>query len=350
MSNLQTSQPNYAAWNIQESDYPRAGTLADQITFLLGYGILAPSTHNTQPWKFRLTNNGQLVIETDPKRLLPRADPRGSGLIFSLGACLFNLRVAAAHFGLTLTFSLTSEGAAPSLTLDFRPSDPSTAQPLGNLLSAIPQRQSHKVPFLPKALPADLLKTLGTAKEGTAHAVISADESVRQSLALLHRDATLTFQDKPGFTKEVSSWMRPTNTTSFDGMPGSAFGMSQPQSLVAKFMTGVSPKSVKVPAQKDFAVLSTCPAVGAVVTDRDTPQGWLDAGQLYQHLGLIAAQNGLGLAPKAAAIQAGRADKVAQVFNQAGHPQMYFALGFTDGVVRHTPRRPLDQVITRSNA
>ncbi len=35
---------------INEADFPRFGSPQDQLRFLLGYAVLAPSARNTQPW------------------------------------------------------------------------------------------------------------------------------------------------------------------------------------------------------------------------------------------------------------------------------------------------------------
>ena len=34
-------------WAITEQDFPVAGSVEEQLRFLLGYAILAPSSHNT---------------------------------------------------------------------------------------------------------------------------------------------------------------------------------------------------------------------------------------------------------------------------------------------------------------
>ncbi|MBI3589397.1 MAG: hypothetical protein HY093_03230 [Candidatus Liptonbacteria bacterium] len=40
---------NYAPWEIDVEAFPKKGSLDDQLKFLLGFAILAPSTHNSQP-------------------------------------------------------------------------------------------------------------------------------------------------------------------------------------------------------------------------------------------------------------------------------------------------------------
>ncbi|RAJ46442.1 hypothetical protein K353_00820 [Kitasatospora sp. SolWspMP-SS2h] len=61
----------------------------------------APSLHNTQPWRFRPTADGPgVLVFADPARAVPLADPDGRAMLLSVGAALFNLRVAAARLGL----------------------------------------------------------------------------------------------------------------------------------------------------------------------------------------------------------------------------------------------------------
>jgi|HubBroStandDraft_6_1064221.scaffolds.fasta_scaffold910642_1 nitroreductase len=55
------SAGNLAAWNIGRSDFPRNGTAAEKARFAVGYAILAPSSHNTQPWRFVIVDDELLV-------------------------------------------------------------------------------------------------------------------------------------------------------------------------------------------------------------------------------------------------------------------------------------------------
>lgn len=59
---------------INEANFPLTGTLEDQYRFLLQYAILAPSTFNTQPWQFALTESG-IAVFADYSRRMPAADP-----------------------------------------------------------------------------------------------------------------------------------------------------------------------------------------------------------------------------------------------------------------------------------
>ena len=46
-------EPQITPWEIKESDYPAGAKPEEKLKFLLRYAILAPSSHNSQLWKFR---------------------------------------------------------------------------------------------------------------------------------------------------------------------------------------------------------------------------------------------------------------------------------------------------------
>jgi hypothetical protein len=87
-------------WSIEGREFPSAADPAEQAAFLVGYAILAPSTKNTQPWRFQV-DGGEVGIWRDTSRWLRVADRDQRELHISLGCALENLLVAAEHFGLS---------------------------------------------------------------------------------------------------------------------------------------------------------------------------------------------------------------------------------------------------------
>ncbi|WP_024329972.1 hypothetical protein [Thioalkalivibrio sp. ALR17-21] len=76
--------------------------IVDAIREWLRLAGLAPSSHNTQPWRFRVDRAG-VEVWTDPARSLPVNDPTGRERIISCGCAVLNLRAAAAADGHGLT-------------------------------------------------------------------------------------------------------------------------------------------------------------------------------------------------------------------------------------------------------
>src|SRR5262245_51774724 len=72
--------------------------MSDMILALIEQAVRAPSSHNTQPWLFRV-REAAVEIHADLARALPVNDPHNRELYISCGAALFNLEVAAARAG-----------------------------------------------------------------------------------------------------------------------------------------------------------------------------------------------------------------------------------------------------------
>src|SRR3954447_12356029 len=77
-------------------------------------GVLAPSLHNTQPWRF-VISRGWLELHADPQRRLRVLDPRGRQLVISCGCALFNVRVALAAAGYDARVERLPDAERPDL-------------------------------------------------------------------------------------------------------------------------------------------------------------------------------------------------------------------------------------------
>lgn len=87
------------SWAVPEKEFQMKVRWSDRLQFLSRYAILAPSSHNTQPWKFRVVD-GQIEVFMDEERWLRVADDDQRELPLSIGCALENLLIAAEHFGL----------------------------------------------------------------------------------------------------------------------------------------------------------------------------------------------------------------------------------------------------------
>ena len=66
-----------------------------ELSRILHLASLAPSGHNTQPWRVVVHSGTHLTIGVDPARLLPVVDPGARETLLSIGAFCENLAQAA---------------------------------------------------------------------------------------------------------------------------------------------------------------------------------------------------------------------------------------------------------------
>ena len=98
---------------------PGAGD--DLRRWALGHAILAPNSHNRQPWLADLREPDSIVLRVDRERLLPETDPWFRQIVVSQGTFLESLAIALRERGVEPTVQLFPEGEFAPRSLDDRP-------------------------------------------------------------------------------------------------------------------------------------------------------------------------------------------------------------------------------------
>ena len=83
---------NYKPWGIDITAFPEEGGIEEQLKFLIGFAILAPSGHNSQPWEFKIQDS-KIFIFSNNARSLSQSDPVGRQLSIGIGCALENLKI-----------------------------------------------------------------------------------------------------------------------------------------------------------------------------------------------------------------------------------------------------------------
>src|SRR6185369_1146007 len=183
----------------------------------------APSVHNTQPWLFRLRGAGLEVI-VDPRRRLSTVDPQGREMYVSVGAAVFNLRVALAASGWQERTTLLPDPATPRLAAqvalgESRP--PTTAARV--LAGAIARRRTNRRPFKNLALPGRIVDELCQAAALEQAQLVFPDPILRDAVHSLTRTAENQLQADPRYRQELAAWTTPGGYGRRDGVPREAF-------------------------------------------------------------------------------------------------------------------------------
>jgi nitroreductase len=306
---------------------------------LIGAAHLAPSSHNTQPWRFRIIG-GAIELRADRGRRLPANDPEDRELTISCGAALFNLETAAAAAGRPVRVRPFPVAGDPDL-LAVVESATSEVSVESHLAGMIPVRRTHRGPFT-DATPAEAVLTdlQGVVRQHDAQLRWVLPGGERTAVAELVAAGDRSQFADPGWRRELASWMRTRRAG--DGLALPWWSAPITRRVVSHLDLGART------ARQDQAAILAAPAVAVLTTPRDRPESWLEAGRALEHLLLTAAGHGL---------QAGYANQPCQVarlrprlrdrLGLEGGPQLVLRLGAAP-VRRRAPRRPVDDVLTTS--
>ena len=332
-----------SAWKISDRDYPEEAASQEQLRFLIGYAILAPSCRNSQPWLFRLGDETVEVLG-DPQRLLEACDPAGRERAISCGSALYNLRLAVRHFGRSESVQVTPPEAPGVLArLHREGSCPKASEP--GLFEAIAKRRSWRRPFAQQELPADLVPTLDRiARSEGAHLTPVTVPSLQQALAGLVAEADWRLGADAAIRREAASWIRGTESSG-DGVPARALEMGPVESILAPVTHRVFNYS-EIRANRDRERACEAPLIVALSTEGDEPADWLASGQAAQKVLLHAVAEGMQTSFLNPPIQVPELrERLRALLGLETWPQVLIRFGYPTGPARPTPRRPLEDVL-----
>jgi hypothetical protein len=331
----------------------RAVLTPADVAMVISTAARAPSVHNTQPWKFRVSGD---VIEllADPDRLLRVVDPAGRELMISCGAALFGLRLGLRKLGYLPAAELLPDAACPWLAGRVRPAGraPMTKTEV-ELAAAVPHRHTHRGAFSPGEIAPRLLTSMAVdaAAEGAEFVVISQTAVIRQLAGLTGR-AAAEQQANAELMAELARWVLPAGVDAREGVP--AWARTRLPAGQATPAGGVGTLPARLP-QRDFGLPGTEPPDGeppsvtaALTTTADAPADWLRAGQALHRLLLRAASRWVFASLQTQPLESPRyRAEVRALLALAGQPQMLLEFGRANSAPA-TPRRP--QAELRTNA
>jgi hypothetical protein len=333
-------------WAVRVEDFPYTGLENEKLAFCLRYAILAASSHNSQPWHFRVDSR-HVDLYADRTRTLPIVDPDGRELVISCGAALLHLRLAMRRFGLVPEVQTFPEPVSQDLLARVRIAG--YAPPGGDetrLFDQIPQRRTNRQAFEPRDLPAVLMTALGNdAEVEGAWLRIAKGDDARHAVADLVAEADRRQWADFGFRTELAQWTHANRSPARDGIPGYAIGMNDVASLAAPIVMRTFDLG-KGTAARDRELAEGSPVLAVVGTANDTPAAWLAAGQALSRLLLRARGAGVWASFLNQPIEvAALRPHLGEILGNGGFPQLLLRLGYGPDPAAPTPRRSLEEVL-----
>lgn len=320
---------------------PAATITPGQADYLIAMAARAPSIHNTQPWRFRVTPDA-IELYADPIRKV-RVDQIGREMLISCGAALFGLRLAIRSIGYVPEVELLPDPGQLRLLARVELGSPEPATPFERqMLAALPHRHTHRGPFADSPLPAGIMPALqhDALAEGATLAII--DHPAYEHLAGIVRAASRRQDLDPRERADIRQWSRVRDCVAPDGIPATARTKGPAHDARRLVQRDLN-------VGRGLGLLSpdgAPPTVTSVLLTRgDGRADWLRAGQALHRLLLHAATRWVFASVytqplEAAAIR----NLIKSRLALAGAPQVILQLGVAH-TAWATPRRPPNELI-----
>jgi cold shock CspA family protein/nitroreductase len=332
-----TYEPKLTPWQVREQDFPWQGSAAERLRFLVRYAMLAPSSHNTQPWRFGLRED-EVRLFADTSRWLRVADADRRELYISVGCALENFLIAATYFGYGHEVEYFPDPEAPELVarIAVTPHDELAGEEPSPLFGAISARHTNHRAYEPRPVPDADLERLRTCtdEEGLWLHLTSDPEIKRRAHDLIVRADTLLFAD-PAFREELGYWIG-------QGAFGASWLLAKLGQWAVTYARGLG----ALAAKQDSEVLMSAPVLGLISSAADDRASQVQVGRVFERLCLTATSLGIRVQPMSQPLEVPALRmELRELIPVAGAwPQQAFRLGYADPEP-HTPRRRLEEVL-----
>lgn len=260
---------------------------------LVRYATLAPSSHNTQCWRFRLVESipeRRVDILPDFARRCPVVDPDDHHLFVSLGCAAENLVQAALAYGLKGEAALDRDSSAVRVALDPAPAIRSP------LFDAIPTRQTTRSEYDGRPLTVADLESIARAAAGPGVQVLLVTERAGMERVLEYIVAGNTAQlGDPAFVAELVHWIRFDEREAVETGDGLFSRCSGNPAMPPWLGRRLLPLALSAKGENDKYARQIRSSAGIAVFSSevsDAPQ-WVQVGRAFQRFALQATVLGI---------------------------------------------------------
>lgn len=314
---------------------------------MIEYASKAPSSHNTQPWKFSAEGHF-LKITPDLTRALPVADSDNHELYISLGCALENLVIAASHFGYNANVMYDLNGEEDSVIIHLFEDE---ACSKNVLFDAIPHRHVNRSSYNREEIPFETMHQLIKVSEedGVVVKIITDARSIND-IGNLTKEACMHQYSNPGFKEELMKWVRFNESEAQqtgDGLRAASIGLPSVSPAFGKFMfqTFVTPAKE---AGKAKRLIESSSALVLFICKKNNKKNWVKLGRSFERFTLAAATYEISHAHMNMPCEDVQVrKKLKQMFELYDEePLLLIRIGYADETMPASYRRPVEEIIT----
>lgn len=257
---------------------------------LIKSAVLASSSHNTQPWKFKLSEK-IISVFPDFSRRCPSVDPDDHHLYVSLGCATENLVQAALASG-QMAESQVDFKNLKSIHVHLSPAKALAT----SLFQAIPVRQCTRTEYDGSALintELSLLETAGTGK-GVHCQLVTDKPNLEKILEFVVEGNSAQMKDK-AFVSELKDWIRFNESEAKDrgdGLYSATAGSPSIPTWLGKLIF-TSLFKVKGENEKYVKQMRSSAGIAIFSSEQNDSDHWVEAGRCFERFALQATAMGV---------------------------------------------------------
>ncbi len=361
---------NYKIWQtkpLTKVEY-EALDIENRLEYLCIMGHLAASSHNTQPWRFKInTPQEEIIIFVDQKSVLSASDIDGRQTVISIGCAIKNIEIASKYFNNQISIEITNHNKE-----DFKPtanssaiieiakikltSKENTEVNIEKLYHAIFTRKVVRAEYdEQRPLPNTLLKQIDGLSNDLIKVHLVSDRLRRLMIGEFQGQADNFVINSPKFSHELGEWLLPNNSESFVGMPGIGFGLKDEEAerlhrgLLGE--TALNPEDGLKFSMGGKIGIEKSPTVCFLTADEDTIRSWIETGMIIEEIFLLLETNGISFTVHAGIAEVSLINKLFSMsfLGTTRRIMNLFRIGYvkrsTDLDRPHAPRLPLDKIL-----
>jgi len=307
------------------------------------YATLAANSHNTQPWKFKVSGD-RISIGPDLSRRCPAVDDDNHHLYASLGCATENLVQAARAMGRHADVGFRDgDTASVEIALSAGP------QARTDLFEAIPKRQCTRAAYDGRAASSEQLDLLREASSSPRADVLLVTDAAKIGNIADYVVAGNTAQmADEAFLKELKAWIRFSEVEvalKRDGVFSASSGNpTLPRWLGSLMFDWLF--TAEAENEKYLAHIKSSAGIAVFASAADDPMHWVEAGRSYQRFALQATALGLKHAFVNQPVEVASIRPELSRYLGLGdrRPDLVVRFGYGPELPRSL-RRPVDQVI-----
>ena len=299
---------------------------------LIAHAVLAPNSHNAQPWKIELLDDpNSMLLYIDKTRVTPQVDIYLRQIVVSHGTFLEYMRIAATQIGYNLQVTLFPEGeldnnwtpealdTKPVAKITIIPGDPVDHPWYDSMF--IPD--THRIEYKETTLSEEQIQQILDLQTATVRIEVLQDESSLKRLdeyvynsAEIETDIQEIYEETNEFFR-FNEWQKNKYRygLSLEGGGSTGIGLHFTQGLVTIIPSMSSMKtSQDIFLQQIQTATDHTPIYINIITKNNSRASQVEAGEVYSRLLLLGTTMGFSMHPLSQALE--EYEEMSEIYSQ----------------------------------